>query len=210
MECTTYMKAFFERYSYESMRMLLDQVAIALFGLALGMTAVKAESDTLKMVTSVGAIIFYLLLLYGVAWRAGSQDRTGIQHGTRVYRPYMGLLISLLANSLNLLLAILVTVGSLGGMEQLKALGRFIALLLQGMYLGVLETVTLNGASLNEYWWMYFVIVAPSLLVSLVGYMAGAKDFHITGMGVPDLPASDRPTKKELRERRQEEKHNRK
>ena len=36
------MKAFFERYSYESVRLALNQFAISMFGFALAMTAVKA------------------------------------------------------------------------------------------------------------------------------------------------------------------------
>ena len=41
------MKAFFERYSYESVRLALNQIAISMFGFALAMTAGKAESDAL-------------------------------------------------------------------------------------------------------------------------------------------------------------------
>ncbi len=204
------MKAFFERYSYDSVRMLLNQVAIAIFGFALGMTAVKAESDTLLMVTSIAAILFYLALNYGVAWRVGSHDKIGVDHNTRPYRPFTGILIALLANSINLILAILITIGSLGGIANLESMGRFIALLAQGMYLGVLETVTVGGLPLNEHWWTYFVIVLPSLLISLVGYIAGAKDFHITSLGVPELPDSDRPTRQEKKEQKMRQKQDKK
>ena len=43
-----------------------------------------------------------------------------------------------------------------------------------------------------------------------VAYIAGVKDFHITKMGIPDLPESDRPSKQELREQRAAEKRSRK
>ena len=36
------MKAFFERYSYESVRLALNQVAISMFGFARALTAGKA------------------------------------------------------------------------------------------------------------------------------------------------------------------------
>ena len=37
------MKQFFSRYSYDSMRMFLDQFAISLFGFCLALTAVLTD-----------------------------------------------------------------------------------------------------------------------------------------------------------------------
>ena len=204
------MKAFFERYSYESVRLALNQIAISMFGFALAMTAGKAESDALLLWSSIGSIVFYLALTYGSAHKTGSADRLSIQYGKLPFRPYLGLILSLIANSVNLLLAILITVGQLGELGELESISRLIALLIQGMYQGVLATVSVGGVTLNGIWWSYFVITVPAMLVAMLGYIAGAKDFHITKMGIPDLPESDRPSKQELREQRELEKKSRK
>lgn len=204
------MKAFFERYSYESVRLALNQIAISMFGFALAMTAGKAESDALLLWSSIGSIVFYLALTYGSAHKTGSADRLSIQYGKIPFRPYLGLILSLIANSVNLLLAILITVGQLGDLGELESISRLIALLIQGMYQGVLATVSVGGVTLNGLWWSYFVITLPAMLVAALGYIAGAKDFHITKMGIPDLPESDRPSKQELREQRELEKKSRK
>ncbi|MBR6782489.1 MAG: hypothetical protein IKM33_04755 [Clostridia bacterium] len=204
------MKAFFERYSYESVRLALNQIAISMFGFALAMTAGKAESDPLLLWSSIGSILFYLILTYGTAHRTGSADRLSIQYGKIPFRPLMGLLLSLIANSLNLILAILITVGQLAGVDGMESIARIIALLIQGMYQGVLATVSVGGVTLNGIWWSYFLITVPALLASTLGYIAGAKDFHITKMGIPEFPESDRPTRQELREQRKLEKKNRK
>lgn len=204
------MKAFFERYSYESVRLALNQIAISMFGFALAMTAGKAESDALLLWSSIGSIVFYLALTYGTAHKTGSGDRLSIQYGKIPFRPYLGLVLSLIANSVNLLLAILITVGQLAEIGELESISRLIALLIQGMYQGVLATVSVGGVTLNGIWWSYFVITLPAMLVATLGYIAGAKDFHITKMGIPDLPESDRPSKQELRERRELEKKSRK
>ena len=204
------MKAFFERYSYESVRLALNQIAISMFGFALAMTAGKAESDALLLWSSIGSIVFYLALTYGTAHKTGSGDRLSIQYGKIPFRPYLGLVLSLIANSVNLLLAILITVGQLAEIGELESIARLIALLIQGMYQGVLATVSVGGVTLNGIWWSYFVITLPAMLVASLGYIAGAKDFHITKMGIPDLPESDRPSKQELRERRELEKKSRK
>ena len=204
------MKAFFERYSYESVRLALNQIAISMFGFALAMTADKAESDALLLWSSIGSIVFYLALTYGTAWKTGSGDRLSVEYGKLPYRPLTGLLCSLVANSVNLILAILITVGQLGGIGGLETVPRFIALLIQGMYMGTLATVKVGEVTLNGFWWSYFIITIPAMLVSTVAYIAGVKDFHITKMGIPDLPESDRPSKQELREQRAAEKRSRK
>ena len=204
------MKAFFERYSYESVRLALNQIAISMFGFALAMTAAKAESDPLLLWSSIGSILFYLALTYGSAHRTGSGDRLSIQYGKIPFRPLTGLLLSLIANSLNLILATLMMIGQYTDLAGISDISRVIALLIQGMYQGVLATVSVGGVTLNGLWWSYFLITIPAMLVATVGYIAGAKDFHITKMGIPEYPESDRPTRQELREQRKLEKKSRK
>lgn len=204
------MKAFFERYSYESVRLALNQIAISVFGFALAMTAAKAESDPLLLWSSIGSILFYLALTYGSAHRTGSGDRLSIQYGKIPFRPLTGLLLSLIANSLNLILATLMMIGQYTDLVGISDISRVIALLIQGMYQGVLATVSVGGVTLNGLWWSYFLITIPAMLVATVGYIAGAKDFHITKMGIPEYPESDRPTRQELREQRKLEKKSRK
>ena len=204
------MKAFFERYSYESVRLALNQVAISMFGFALAMTAVNAKSNALLLWSSIGSIVFYLALTYGTAHKTGSQDRLSIEYGKIPFNPLRGLLVSLVANSINLLLAILITVGALFNLPSLEAISNTIALLIQGMYQGILAAIHVGEQPLNEMWWAYFVITLPAMLVATLGYVAGAKDFHITSMGIPELPASDRPTRQELKEKKELEKKSRK
>ena len=202
------MKSFFERYSYDSVRMGLNQFATAIFGFALALTAVQANSTILMLVTSIGAVIFYLMLTYSVAWRVGSRDKTSVDLGRRRNRPFTGLWISLLANSVNLLLAALIAIGAFTGVQNLEGIPRFIVMLLEGMYLGLINYIHVGGVSVNEYWWVFFLLPIPSMLVSFVGYIAGVKDFHVTGMSIPDLPESDRPTRQEKREMRKAKKEN--
>ena len=204
------MKAFFERYSYETVHLFLNQIVISMFGFALAMATTKANNDTLLLWSSIGSIVFYLSLIYGSAWKIGAKDKLSIEYGKIPFKPLRGLLLSLIANSLNFLMAILITIGALCGIGGLESVGRLITLLSQGMYLGVLSVVKLGGESLNNMWWAYFLTSIPAMLTATVAYIAGAKDFHITNMGIPELPESDRPSRKELKEQRELEKKNRK
>ncbi len=199
------MKAFFERYSYEAVRMALNQVVTAIFGFALAIAAATAKNDTLLLVTSLGAIAFYLVLTYGTAWRMGSRDKITVDRGLRARNPWIGLLVAMLANSLNFLLAIIGSIGMLFDISVLS-LGKNAALLIQGMYQGLLAVIRIGEAPLNEFFWVYFLLPLPAMLISLLAYNMGVKDFHLTRLGAPELPASDRPTKKELRERKKQEK----
>ncbi len=207
-ECRLFMKEFFERYSYDSVRMALNQVAIAIFGCSLALATKKAGNDTLLLITSIGSIIFYLALNYGVASRVGTRDKTTIDHGSRPFRPLTGLWIALLANSLNILLALLVIIGIFAGADGLAAVSGTIALFAQGMYQGVLYSVGFAEQGFAVFWWAFLVLPLPSMLISFIGYIAGVKDIRLTRMGVPDLPESDRPTKQELKEKKHSEKKN--
>lgn len=202
------MKNFFTRYSYDSVRMLLDQVVISIFGFALAMTSVQIKSDALLAASSVGAIVFYLILIYSVAWKVGQQDRKSRSSWGETHHPLTGVLVSLLANSLNFLVAIVIAITTLAGADSVASLGRGIALLGQGMYQGVLASITLGGQYLNAYWWVYLLLPIPSMLVSQIAYTMGVRDRVLTKMAIPDLPASDRPTKQEKREQKQVNKNN--
>lgn len=200
------MIAFFKRYSYEVVRMMLNQFAISMFGFALAMTAVKAESDALLLWSSIAAIVFYLVLTYSTAWRVGSSDRLSIRYGKISFNPVRGLLISLVANAVNFLLALLIMIGDLCGVELLKTIPNAIVLLIEGMYQGVLAVIQVGGLPLNKMWWAYLLLPIPALVASLLGYIAGAKEFRIIKAGLSDLPASDRPTRKEIKDRKDREK----
>jgi len=202
------MKNFFTRYSYDSVRMLLDQVVISIFGFALALTAQQIKNDMLLGASSVGAILFYLILIYNVAWKVGQQDRKSHSSYGETHHPLTGVLVSLLANSINFLVAIVVAISTFVGADGVASIGRGIALLGQSMYTGILAIVMVGGQELNDHWWVYFLLPIPSILVSLVGYTMGVRDRVLTKMAVPDLPASDRPTKQEKREQRKAEKTN--
>lgn len=201
------MKNFFTRYSYDSVRMLLDQVVISIFGFALAMTSVQIKSDALLAASSVGAIVFYLILIYTVGWKVGQQDRKSRSSWGETHHPLTGVLVSLLANSLNFLVAIVIAITTLTGADSVASLGRGIALLGQGMDQGVLASITLGGQYLNAYWWVYLLLPIPAMLVSQVAYTMGVRDRVLTKMAIPDLPVSDRPTKQEKREQRQANKN---
>ena len=216
-------KEFLSRYSYDSVKMILDQVVLAFFGFGLTVATLQARNQSLMLISGIGAAVFYWAMLYSVAWKMGTTDRPIIEMGHRKFFPFTGTIVSLIANIPNLLVAIAFTINSLvgGGGGISGALVRF----MNGMYHSLMHLIKFDGKTfhmcldceicvagspgldyLHAYWWVYFLLILPAVLVSTVAYIMGAKGKMFARLMVPDLPASDRPTRKEMREKKAEEK----
>ena len=174
------MKDFFERYSYNCVRLFLNQVAIAIFGFSLAMAGGLAKNHTLQIVTSVFSIIFYLFLEYTVMWEVGAKDRVSIDLGKRKLDLSTPVKMWLLSNSINILLAVFIMLGSLlPNVEVLSNIGGgcgFAALILEGMYTGLLTVNIAPDTPLNSIWIFYYLITLPSLATTFVSYLLGVKN----------------------------------
>lgn len=193
-----------QKHSYNAVRLFIDQIAISIFGLVLAIACGRVENDTLKIITSGGAIIFYLFLLYAAMWEVGSKDKFGIDNGTKKSTPLTGLFVALLANSLNLLLAIVILacnyVSEESALYTVGALARVIALFIEGMYTGILS-LDVGGMALNNYWISYFVIIIPALVTSAIAYWCGTKGYHFSKILIPENP-EDAEIKREKKKAR--------
>lgn len=194
------MKRFFEKYSYESVRLFLNQFAISLFGLTLGIASFAMKARPLLIITSVASILFYLFLQYTVAWGTGAKDKISIDCGNAKKDMRVPLFMWLLANALNLVIAICFTVGFFlkdiaffGNMQGIATIASFI---LEGEYFGILSIKVVGEWKLLDFPFMYFIITLPSLATVLLGYGLALKDkgsLNILGQSYPD---SDAPEKK--------------
>lgn len=197
-------KKFWERHSYDVVKLILDQFAIAMFGIALAISIGKAQNETLQVFASIAAVIFYLFLLYTVMWRAGSHDLVRVEGGRLAADNLTGLYVALFAQIPNFILAVLITLGEFFSFNpvfgQIGAVSGVIALFWEGMYTGLL-TIHVGGAPLNSYWFMYFVIMIPALAVSTLAYYFGLKNYHATNLLIAETP-EDTERKKEEKEKK--------
>ena len=183
------MKEFFKRYSYQSVHLLLNQVAIGLFGLVLSLAAGMAENFTLKIVTSVFSILFFLFLQFASAWRVGAEDRVSIDLGKKRRDLSVPVKIWLLANALNFLLALLIACGvwfsSVGFFSTVGGGASIIKLVIEGMYTGVLS-LSVGGAPLNSYWFMHFLTPVPAFFAIFGAYLCGLNNINFGGLFSPN------------------------
>ncbi len=177
------MKNFFGKYSYSIVKMFVNQFAISIFGSVLAMATERAGNNTLTIIVSGFAIIFYLFLIYTMTWEIGAKDRISVDVGKKEYRPMTGLYMALLANIPNFVIAILYTIAS-PSMATARWAGnlavgtRFASVILQGMYLGITSAIQVAGKALHGIWWIYFLIIVPSLITSWLAYYLGHKNFR--------------------------------
>ena len=180
------MKGFFKQYSYSIIKMFVNQFAISIFGVVLAMAAAAASNDILMLIVSIFSIAFYLFLIYTMTWEIGAKDRISVDIGKKPYRPHTGLLISLVANIPNLLIALLYSIaypfmGAHKWAGNMNAIINVVSALIEGMYRGLLVTIhqPSGGEPILNMWWTYFVIVIPALITAWIAYFAGFKNFRM-------------------------------
>lgn len=185
---------FLKERSYDIVRMLVYQIAIALFGISLAIaTGPKEGTDgiaTLQLATSILSILFYLILIYIRMWELGAKDAGSIRRGEVGTTRLAGLYMALFASIPNFLLATFITLGTfladIPFFSNLGAGSATIALLAEGMYTGLLA-VNVNGVPLNSVWFMWFLIILPLVVTASIAYYAGTKEFKI----FPSSPKKD-------------------
>ena len=194
------MKDFFKNHSYDMVTMLLNQLAISMFGFSLVLAAMKIGNDVLRNVTSVFSILFYLVLLYIKTWDIGFRDKVSVEQGKKANKPLRGAIISLCANAINYILAVFVMLRALlsnvSFFESLGGIAQAICMFTHGMYAGVLVN-PIGGAPLNSYWFVYFLTPVPAILVCGLAYYFGLHDVKYTGFFHKNqYPESDRESKR--------------
>ena len=177
------MKDFFNRYSYGIIKMFVNQFAISIFGSVLAMATASSGNDTLTLVVSCFAILFYLFLIYTMTWEIGAKDKIAVDVGKKPYRPNTGVLMSLVANIPNFIIAIVFTVAAptmatAKWAGNMAAVAKLASIIIEGMYLGTISTLSIAGTYLNNLWWTYFVITIPALFISWLAYFLGHRNFR--------------------------------
>lgn len=200
------MKSFFSKYSYSMVKLFITQVALGLFGGVLALAT--STNDILLWVAGIGSVLFYLFLIYVAVWEIGAKDRISIDLGKAKKRPYVGFLITLIANVPNIIVASIYAIcwfiskGAEGAATNIAAFMRVITLFIEGMYYGLMTAI---GIGPNSFWWAYFVIVLPAVLVGGVAYILGTMNAHLTKMMEPLYPESDREPKKKFFAKKKDE-----
>ena len=173
------MKEFFKKYGYTAVKMFVYQVAFALFGWALATATIASGGGTLTLVASVFSVLFYLVLIYIMVWEVGARDRIAADYNKIPKRIWLGALIGVVGSIPNIILFVLIAMGAMiPALSGFSGVCKVIALLVEGVYVGLLSLKPF-GAALSTYWWSYLLIILPLIATSFLSYFAGFNNFRI-------------------------------
>ncbi len=182
---------FFKENSYEIVRLFIIQMGIAIFSLMLYSaiaTFDESISDPLKIIVSAFSTVFYLSIIYNVSWEYGSKDKMKSDSGKIQGSKSKGILLGLLANSVNFILGVFCILFSvlyistgIDGFNSTFFVFNIIVRFIESMYLGMVQGIFswLPDASLVTFLLEsvgFLAFPLLSLLTVYFGYLLGYKD----------------------------------
>ncbi len=174
------MLKFLKTYSYEITRFLIMQVGIAIFAFVLT-TAMNTINKSAVLWVSVLSILFYLFLVYSVAWEIGAKDKIRVDAGRQEKSGGKGFLMMLYAQIPNYVLGLLMTVGGIcftAGATVVGArifsIGYLIALFFESMYVGVIDAIVVGGEAYLAVGIAFLVSTLLGVLTAGIGYYLGS------------------------------------
>lgn len=174
------MKDFWSENSKIIGKIILNQFGATFLGIMVITAASAAQSQKawLMLFASVFASLFYLFLVYNVIWEKGGQDRIKIDGGRAARKPLKGLMISLVANIPNFILALIVLISNpfketAAWAASLNVAGRALCLLWEGMYAGLVSYFSPHNPIIH------LLYIFPALAVTTFGYILGLNNKRI-------------------------------
>ena len=179
-------KDFMKYYSYGYVRIFVDQIAIAIFAVAIAV-GVSSKGTTLAVISSVFSVCFFLFAVAALTFKQGVTDREKTELGRFKKNNLTGLYMGIIASIPNFVLATLHALLALfPSLQNYKGIVNVIMKLIYGEYLGIL-TLSVGERKLGEMILPFFIMIIPTLLAAFLGYYLA-----LNGIIVP------KPTKKDL------------
>ncbi|MBQ4289654.1 MAG: hypothetical protein II719_00500 [Clostridia bacterium] len=185
------MKQFFSENLYYIVRCLINQIVMALFGVMVAFATLN--NDPILLVGGILAAGLYLVLFYFMFWEVGGKDRIAEDAGRRTPTPQRAVLVSLIANVPNLIIAALLVISGFNGQANESwgntyAVCTVLARGLQGMYLGIISFTEHRMAlalGVENYvlpTFIFFLTTIPAVVSCWLGYFLGHRNFRIAGI----------------------------
>jgi hypothetical protein len=141
-------------------------------------------------------------LIYNLSWTVGAKDRISVDVKKKPYRPYLGLVLSLIANIPNLILVAINAIATFTGAKTVESIAEILSRFLNGMYWGTMTVVRIfydgEWIQLQCFWVSFLIAVLPAVLTSGLAYYLGHKNFKFFGFITdkkPQIPP-ERPNMK--------------
>lgn len=174
---------FVKTHSYDAFKLLINQVGIIVFSLAVSFTFVSKLEWYL--ISSIFCVLFHLMLVYTACWDMGEKEAPALSAGRMKPMPLKGLYVSLLSNIIKFLFVIFVFLGMLsngGFFKQLYSVGVTVLRFLFVEFSGIMTFFFENGTYYSDNFvldypeYMYILMLLPTLIACTLGYYMGSRD----------------------------------
>ena len=189
-----------KEHFYDIVRLYIFQIGIMIFSIFLYMPIGLVEDEqtfiTMRLIASIGSIIFYFVLVYTMMWEMGAKDKIKIDGGRLEPQPAKGFVLGLCANIPNFVLGLIATifaslcVGGCGvNIQNTFAIIFLITGLHGSMYLGTIQMINplpVVGDEVNYTNYLiqsilYIIIPLLSVAVAHFSYYLGTKEKKLFG-----------------------------
>ncbi len=184
---------FFKDNSSKIARLIITHIAMSIFGLALGFSIVGTTAPSMQLVISICCLIFYAVIVYTTMWEFGAKDKPAFDAGRQSNAFFNGLIVSLCAEALFIIIAAAYAISAFFGETSYLAgnicfIGNITLWLTGGFFTGAMsfiestmKSMALDGSAINHLI-RALVYIFGSLFVSLfsgIGYLLGTRDISI-------------------------------
>lgn len=177
------MKEFFKENRKTVMSLLLNRFGAIVFALMLSLAIVHVENKIIITLCCILAILFYLYLIYLLMWERGAKDRLKVDGKRLEPCQHKGFMIgvaaavpSLAVIILGLLFVGIYAVSRVEGILSVAEALRMIAMLLEAMYLPILQIVVPNPATAGAaaiFMSLLLVFNIPGIAITWLSYYLG-------------------------------------
>ena len=198
---------FWKKHSYQIVRLFIIQVGIAIFGLVLSFAVASAFRDRndglALLVVSIFSVLFYLFILYSVAWEYGGKERMHLDALHEAPKGGVGFLLALLAEIPNLVLDLLMLIGGILYRAGAVAVGSgFLtvgftpSLFIQSTYQGIINNCLAAWGLVEGESPDYYLVAALLFLASILPAIAVTGFAYWMGMHEKRILPAKRPSAK--------------
>ncbi len=186
---------FIKEHSYEIVRLFLNQIALAFFGLVLFFAtglASDGKVGVFSLVASIFSVLFYLYILYATVLEMGQKDSIKVESGSLKEDRLKGLKLILLAQVPNFLILFVMGLGwILAYLFRLATPGLYmysfsvvVMQFLQAMYNGIVSFIIPSAAEQGSALLLFAafcISTLPQILVCFGAYILGLKNKPLFG-----------------------------
>lgn len=165
-------KDFFANYGGVIGKIFINHIAMSIFGLMVCPAAFEISVVLYWLACALG-VGMYMFLLYMIMWELGSKEQVEIEYDKSKDDKLKGLKISLVKNSIFILMAVAVIVLTFFTTKEPSAINSVYAGLRYVMQLFVLSIYFPFLTTFNAFDPILLILIIPEIVVCAVSYWAG-------------------------------------